>query len=438
MPSPRHGSAETGILQRRRTPVIKPTLVDEYRRASDADALAILGSPNHAPLSRQALAPRTPNTSMFSPLTTPHTGVAGEKNSHFHSPTPAFPIKIQSISADVPKEQQEPSSAMITSTPSVTMENIDHNVHLYRGRQLSTFDEESETESLHSMTQNSTHMGSDQSSPSHVTSPRALSRKILSTRSSPNVLGPSKSDASDEDDDRDEDGIMELMTTSGRFPNKSGTFPRLSPSNSPLLTSRRSPTHYLTGSSDDEIASVFDSTRKSRSKRPPFRKRSVKKVARVDSMSSDDGISVARDVRTAHSSRKERLLRLRHYNSLPTTPNDNLVSDSLTNLLENIRRERSGSVPSNSSQSDGGPCAGKGDRDMNDLANSIVSKFELSDDDVYGCSIEHSMETCEAGKGSTALTNGGNRNLSCNSSPCISGKLTTNNTTLRSVFCSIL
>ena len=373
---------------------------------------------------------------MYNALNTPHVGVAGEQLSLYHSPTPAFPIKIQPITEDLSQEQQ-PSVALITSTPAVTMENIDHNVHLYRGRQLSTFEEESETESPpESKSQVSILAGPEFGSPVHSGSPRARSRKLLNARSSPNIFGPgSKSDVSDDEEDEEEDGIVELMTTSGRFPNKSGTFPRLSPNHSPLLTSRRSPTHYLTGSSDDEVATVFESARKNRSKRLPFRKRSIKKLARVDSISSDDGAGGGpREVRSKSTSRKERLLRLRHFSSLPATPNENLASDSLTNLLENIRRQRSGSVRSNSSLSDGGRSGCGGDKDMNDLANSIVSRFELSDDDAGGYNAEQAMDTDKG----APLTNGSDHNMSRGSSPGVGSKRTGSITTLRSVFCSIL
>lgn len=210
----------------------------------------------------------------------------------------------------------------------------------------------------------------------------------------------SKSDASDNEEDEEDDDIVELMTTSGRFPNKGATFPRTSPGNSPLLTSRRSPTHYLTGSSDEELCNVFEPGRKHhRSKRMAYRKRSMpNKLVPMDSISSDDNQN---DV-IKRPTRKDRLLRLRPYNSLPATPAEN--SESLTDLLDSIRRQRSGSCRTDSSLSDGGG------GDMKNLASSMVAKFDLSDEDSGG---HVAMET---DAGADVRTS----------------------TTLRSVFCNIL
>lgn len=378
------------------------------------------GSPQHhqnspqsvfTPTSHQPFTPRTPVYSVGSP----HAGVAGEQFSLTRTPKPAFPLNVQmtpppatstplsplspistntapptSISTAIgvenvapsaneevpttapPSQQETPpnpafqvgGAAVHQATPTVVMNNIDHSPLLYRHRALSTFEEESETESVsetNSYRQASISPRSSPaipSSPAHTGSPvpRVRSRRLLNARSSPNIFkGTSKSDVSDDEDEEDDD-IVELMTTSGRFPGKNSTLPRISPTSSPLLTSRRSPTLYLTGSSDDELGNVFESNRKLRNKRHPFRKRISGRLVRMESISSDDGsasvVSTKDVIRRPHQKR-DRLLRLRQYSSLPAT-SENLNSDSLTELLDNIRRHRSGSCRSNSSQSDGG------------------------------------------------------------------------------------
>ena len=381
------------------------------------------GSPQHqhgpqpsvfTPTSHQPFSPHTPLYSIGSP----HAGVAGEQFSLTRTPKPAFPLNVQmtpppttstplsplspisttntapppppptSLSNAVgvenvapsaneevpttapPSQQETPpafqvgGAAVHQATPTVVMNNIDHSPLLYRHRALSTFEEESETESIsetNSCRQASISPRSSPaipSSPAHTGSPvpRVRSRRLLNARSSPNIFkGTSKSDVSDDEDEEDDD-IVELMTTSGRFPGKNSTLPRISPTSSPLLTSRRSPTLYLTGSSDDEVGNVFESNRKLRSKRLPFRKRISGKLVRMESISSDDGSSSVistKDVIRRPQHKRDRLLRLRQYSSLPAT-SENLNSDSLTELLDNIRRHRSGSCRSNSSQSDGG------------------------------------------------------------------------------------
>ena len=371
------------------------------------------------PTSHQPFSPRTPVYTLASPHG--HTGVAGEQCSLTRTPKPAFPLNVQvtpqqpaavppsgpgplspvstnafstatsatstaqpttgieniapsakeEMPTTAPPSQQETppafqvgGAAVHQATPTVVMNNIDHSPLLYRHRALSTFEEESETESIsetNSYRQASISPRSSPaipSSPAHTGSPvpRVRSRRLLNARSSPNIFkGSSKSDVSDEEDEEDDD-IVELMTTSGRFPGKNSTLPRMSPTSSPLLTSRRSPTLYLTGSSDDEVGNVFESKRKLRNKRLPFRKRISGKLVRMESISSDDGtasvVSTKDVIRRPHHKR-DRLLRLRQYSSLPAT-SENLNSDSLTELLDNIRRQRSGSCRSNSSLSDGG------------------------------------------------------------------------------------
>ena len=465
------GSAEKGVLQRR-TPItaspafksqVQPTqppgtpggedLIQLRRSSNDSSTPPAFFTPT----SHQPFTSRSP---MYS-LASPHTGVAGEQFSLTKTPKPAFPLNVQTApttpSAEVPapsaNEEAPPMSAPQTqqetqtqpvfqvggapvhqATPTVVMNNIDHSPLLYRHRALSTFEEESETESISETNSHRQASLSPRSSPAMPSSPahtgspvpRVRSRRLLTARSSPNVnRGTSKSDVSDEEDEEDDD-IVALMTTSGRFPGKNSSLPRLSPTSSPLLTSRRSPTHYLTGSSDDEISNVFESNRKIRSKRLPFRKRISGKLVRMESISSDDGstISTKDVIRRPHAHKRDRLLRLRQYSSLPAT-SENLNSDSLTELLDNIRRQRSGSCRTDSSLSDGGKSGG-GEKDMAELANSLVSKFELSDEEA--ASLEQSMETetgTETAAAAAALQHS-------------STVRTSNSTRLRSVICTIL
>ena len=366
-PSPnKRGSVETGVLQRR-TPFVTPPAHHhshqhnhfELRRSSEET-----GSPQTTPVP----------SSYYHSYNSPRVGLAGEQLSQWQSPKPSFPLNVQPAEEPIPRE---------------------HVDHFRPTRQPSVFEEESETESIPEVVPRS--MSNSPHSPQ--------SRRLQNSRSSPSVVGlVSKSDVSD-DDEEDDDDIVELMTTSGRFP-KGATFPRHSPSNSPLLMSRRSPTHYWTGSSDEELSSVFETTLKHRSKRMPYRKRSCSRLARVDSVSSDDGGH--RDKHRRHVRNKEKLLRMRQYNSLPATTADGNAAENLTELLENIRRQRSSSTRTDSSLSGG-------EKDMSDLANSVVSKFELSDEESTEKSQEcASMELEEARPSRTG------------------------NTTLRSVFCCIL
>ena len=106
---------------------------------------------------------------------------------------------------------------------------------------------------------------------------------------------------------------------------------------------------------------------------------------------------------------------MRHVHSLPDTPVDGGVSESLTELLDSIRRQRSNSHRSGSSLSDGGRSGAGGEKELTELANSLVSKFEISDEELEKSS---DVET-EQKKRKTAKHKG-------------------SSTTLRSVFCTIL
>ena len=129
----------------------------------------------------------------------------------------------------------------------------------------------------------------------------------------------------------------------------------------------------------------------------------------MNSVSSDDGNPAVERLKLG----RENLLRMRQIHSLPDTPAE-CVSESLTELLDNIRRQRSNSHRTDSSLSDGGKSGGA-ERELTELANSLVSRFELSDEELEKSS---DMET-ERKKLNTA-------------------KLKGSSTTLRSVFCHIL
>ena len=129
-------------------------------------------------------------------------------------------------------------------------------------------------------------------------------------------------------------------------------------------------------------------------------------------MCSDDGIQ--QNPVDRRRLRTDKLLRMRQYNSLPTTPADG-VTEGLTEMLDMIRRQRSNSHRTDSSLSDGGKSV-VAERELNELATSLVSKFELSDED--GEKSNNDMEV-ERKRHTTA-------------------KHRTNSTTLRSVFCHIL
>ena len=351
-------------MLQRRTPIATPTARPKAEEVSTPRRLS-----NEVTVYANATPTRAGNF-----YSSPRVGVGGEQLSQRHTPKPAFPLNIQA-------SQEEPKVAK-------PAEHIDHTPSFRPTRQLSTFEEESESENIPDVP-SSRPLSISPQSRSPLRSPR--SRRLLNSRSSP-LIGPaSKSDPSDEEDD--DDDIVELMTTSGRF-TKASTFPRLSPSTSPLLTSRRSPTHCWTGSSDEEMSNIFDSTLKHRSKRLAYHRKRGPPLARVDSVSSDDGGGQRDRQRRPTSRNRDKLLRMRQYNSLPATPADTAASETLTELLENIRRQRSGSTRTDSSLSDHdgvpeGNRSSKGEKDMNDLANSLVSKFDLSDDDAEkSCEME--------------------------------------------------
>lgn len=432
-PSPKKaiGSAETGVLIRRRPPsahaAVRHSVPSDPNdcgpvRWNDENVLMLQPVPVTTPTrvgEQQATKTSTPYSHYSSQGQDPATylspkvgAINGEQQSLWQSPTPSFPLTIQ------PEEMK----AVTPQEPGDSPHHLSaYSTGFHQHRPLTTFEEESETDSLPDLNARGVSI-----SPVHSNSPRShsphsrnsmtnspvRSRRLLNARSSPSIPAVmSKSDGSDEEEEEDDDDIVELMTTSGRFP-KGSTFPRMSPSNSPLLTSRKSPTPW-TGSSDEEVSNIFEAAqhRRLRHKRGSMRRRSLRRPSRISSVSSDDGNQPAIERRKIG---RENLLRMRHVHSLPDTPATEAISESLTELLENIRRQRSNSHRSGSSLSDGGKSGG-GERELSELANSLVAKFEISDEEFEKSS---DMET-DLKKQKTAKHKG-------------------SSTTLRSVFCQIL
>lgn len=422
------GSAETGVLTRRRPPQpAAPRYHSVPNESNDSGIVRwcndenvfvnqqVLSTPTRAG-EPQASKTSTPYNHFSSQGNNPVTylspkvgGINGEQESPWQSPTPSFPLTIQ----------PEVVTPLVPQDPVESPHHLSaYSTGFHQHRPLTTFEEESETDSLSDLNTRGVSI-----SPVHSNSPRShsphsrnsmtnspvRSRRLLNARSSPSIALPiSKSDGSDEEEE--EDYIVELMTTSGRFP-KGSTFPRMSPSNSPLLTSRKSPTPW-TGSSDEEVSGIFEAAqhRRMRHKRGSLRRRSLRsRPTRVNSVSSDDGNSAIERRKLG----RENLLRMRHVHSLPDTPTE-CVSESLTELLDNMRRQRSNSHRTDSSLSDGGRSGGA-EKELSELANSLVSKFEISDEELDKSS---DMET-EYKKRKTAKHKG-------------------STTTLRSVLCHIL
>ena len=418
------GSAETGVLQRRRPPQPAPhyhpmpndsSEIVQMRRGSDEANPLLSPTSTDAPAVNALTASTSTPYSQFNSHTgdttyvSPRVGISGEQQSLWKSPTPSFPLTIQPEEILAASKTQEPGDSPhhLSAYPT----------SFHQHRPLTTFEEESETDSLPDLNRgvsiSPAHSNSPRSHSPHsrnsMTNSPVRSRRIQNACSSPSIGIVSKSDGSEEEEE-DEDDIVELMTTSGRFA-KGATFPRTSPSNSPLLTSRKSPTPW-TGSSDEEVSNIFEAAqrRRLRHKRGSYRRRSLHRKGRVNSVSSDDGLGNPVDRRRLG---REKLLRMRQYNSLPATPAEG-VSESLTEMLDNIRRQRSNSHRTDSSLSDGGK-SGAAEKELNELATSLVSKFELSDE-------EGDKSTDMEGEHKKPNT----------------AKHRTNSTTLRSVFCHIL
>ena len=165
---------ETGILQRRNTPLANPSPRHRYY----TDTPLVRGNNDNTPTTSQ---PSTPvRTPYYQNYNSPHIAMAGEQVSQWQSPKPAFPLNVQQAT------QEE-------STP-ILREHVDH---FRPTRQLSVFEEESETESIPD-----TRPRSMSVSP-HPLSPR--SRRLANSRSSPNIFTSlSKSDASEEEEEEDD------------------------------------------------------------------------------------------------------------------------------------------------------------------------------------------------------------------------------------------
>ena len=420
--SPASANKPDQLVQLRRKSDEPPNSTPQRKYANHSFSPGLYAATNHT--SSPQATPTPLYGSLLQSFGSPGVGGAGEQRSLIQTPKPAFPLNVQVHNEEEVLHRVSAPSLPPLQPPPPPVENIDYSSpYIKRQRALSVFEEESETESVSELPQQQPQGRQPSSSPTQPSplhppsphqSPRTRSRWLSNARSSPNLLGSvSKSDVSDDEEDEEDDDIVELMTTSGRYPNKNSTFPRTSPGNSPLLTSRRSPTHYLTGSSDEELCNVFETGHKHRSKRiGGYRKRSIpNKLVPMDSISSDDGINMNQNDVTRRPARKDRLLRLRACNSLPATPADNSGSESLTELLDSLRRNRSGSCRTDSSLSDGGGGSGEKEKDMKNLANSMMVKFDLSDEDSGG---HVAMET-DAGS-----------------------EVRRTSTTLRSVFCTIL
>lgn len=333
---------ETGILQPRRPLLINqthPLVESEHSKKGNED------SPFSSPSVLQQSSPyQNPQ------YKSPRLGVGEEKISATNSRKPTFPI--QSVSED--------SSKGVTETDSVRIEPPAATI---RGRQLSACEEESENDEFIVVEPFQAAVLTRSQSPIFMGSPR--SRKLLSARSSPNLVkSVSRSDLSEEDEE--EDDLMELSF----LPRTSNVQIRHSPFTSPHLSSRNSPTHMLAYSSDEEshVTSVFEGKHKISNKRRRSRFRKLHPLVRVDSASSDDSII---DRGTRHSLPKfgkDKLRTILHgYRSVPSTPGEGSGSESFSEFLL-VRRPRSNSARTDSSLSDTG-----------DLAIQMYGRFELSD-----------------------------------------------------------
>lgn len=218
-----------------------------------------------------------------------------------------------------------------------------------------------------------------------VTSPRT--RRLLSAHSTPSLAKHiSKSDGSDEEED--DDDIVELCTAS-TYIARGSIASRLSPTASPRLTSRRSPSHTWAYSSDEEPATIYESRRKRHGKR--LRRR-------YKTASTSDDSSAAEGGRTRHSLPsfgKQSMWKMMHWanSSMPSTPAEHSGSESFTEFLA-TRRPRSNSARTDSSLSDGRSS------ETGDLIAALHSRCHLSDGEEAGLSgdgPDNAMEVSELG-----------------------------------------
>lgn len=208
-----------------------------------------------------------------------------------------------------------------------------------------------------------------------LTSPH--SRKLLGARSTPSLAKAiSKSDGSD---DEEEDDIVELCTAS-TYIHRGSIASRLSPTASPRLASRRSPSHSWAYSSDEEPVTIYESRRKRHSKRMR-RISKLKSLGKVDSASSDDSsVGEHRMRHSLPSFGKLSMWKVMHRpnSSMPSTPAEHSGSESFIEFLA-TRRPRSNSARTDSSLSDGRSEPG-------DLVAALRSRCHLSDGEDAGLS----------------------------------------------------
>ena len=223
-------------------------------------------------------------------------------------------------------------------------------------RQLSACEEENETEGL-----------------AVLLSPR--SRK-LNTTSTPSLnKAISKSDGSD-DEDEEEDDIVELCSTS-TYIARGSLASRLSPTASPRLPSRRSPSLSWAYSSDEEPVTKEKKRIKRHVKRI-HQYQKLKQLGKMDSVSSDD--SNPSEIRLRHSlpSFGKLLWKQphRHNSSVPSTPAEHSGSESFAEFLTHTR-PRSNSARTEGSHYDS-------HLESSDLVAALNARCQLSDGDETG------------------------------------------------------
>ena len=275
------------------------------------------------------------------------------------SPKPFFPLTVESTDEDEEKEQR-------------TAEQLTPQSNLVKDRQLSVFEEESEPESMTSLVDTAPRG----SVFSPHTSPRMSTRRINNARSSPSLGQVSKSDPSEDEDEDDDAGITELLTTSNRFHSaKTSSLSRLSPSHSPLLTSRKSPTPCWAGSSDEEMSGMFESTHKHRKRLQGKKKMMTQASAAVATAARlVRGSSVCSvDAQLARKVSRDSLLKMRQYSSLPcTTDVESIAGRGVGHESESEAKEISGGYSSD---------VASNRNEERALRLAPFSRFETSDDD---------------------------------------------------------
>lgn len=289
----------------------------------------------------------------------------------WNSPKPFFPLTVESAGEEEEEKEKEKEEEQQQHTvePATPEYNL---CASSKGRQLSVFEEESEPESVTSLADATGPRGSV-SSP--YTSPRMSprSRHLLNSRTSPNFV--SKSDPSEDEDEDDDTGITELLTTSNRFPTaKNSSLSRLSPNHSPLLTSRKSPTHW-TGSSDEELSGIFESTHKLRKRLQGKKKKTQAGASAARLVRGSSVCSV--DAQLARKVSRDKLLKLRHYSSLPCTSDNGSIASRVGSVAGGQESESEAKETSGGYSSD----VASNRNEEGALRLSPLSRFEASDDE---------------------------------------------------------